>query len=111
LVAFLLRQIWNAARINPRYSAILRVSTIWANIDRLDKLRSGLILQHPWQDKTPAGLTGNQSLGREVAQMLRLIVASAFGAAVLMSSAVFAQVPADPNNPNENLPDAMTPPA
>jgi hypothetical protein len=34
------------------------------------------------------------------------IVASAFGAAVLMSSAVFAQVPADPSNPNENLPDA-----
>jgi glc operon protein GlcG len=25
--------------------------------------------------------------------------------------AVFAQVPADPNNPNENLPDAMTPAA
>ena len=43
--------------------------------------------------------------------MLRLIVASAFGAAILMSSAVFAQVPADPINPNENLPDAMTPPA
>ena len=42
--------------------------------------------------------------------MLRLIVASAFGAAILMSSAVFAQA-ADPNNPNENLPDAMTPPA
>jgi glc operon protein GlcG len=41
--------------------------------------------------------------------MLRLIVASAFGAAVLMSLAAFAQVPADPNNPNENLPDAMTP--
>jgi hypothetical protein len=34
------------------------------------------------------------------------IVASAFGAAVLISSAVFAQVPADPSNPNENLPDA-----
>lgn len=43
--------------------------------------------------------------------MLRLIVASAFGAAVLMSPAVFAQVPADPNNPDENLPDAMTLPA
>ena len=43
--------------------------------------------------------------------MLRLIVASAVGAAVLMSSGVFAQVPAYPNNPNENFPDAMTPPA
>jgi glc operon protein GlcG len=43
--------------------------------------------------------------------MRRLIVASAFGAALLMSSAVFAQVPADANNPNENLPDAMAPPA
>src|SRR4029453_3261973 len=43
--------------------------------------------------------------------MGRLIVASAFGAAVLMSSAVFAQVPADPNNPNKNLPDARTPAA
>jgi hypothetical protein len=43
--------------------------------------------------------------------MRHLIVASAFGAAVLMSPAVFAQVPADPNNPDENLPDAMTLPA
>lgn len=40
-----------------------------------------------------------------------LSIAGAFGAALLLSSATFAQVPADPNNPNENLPDAMTPPA
>ena len=41
--------------------------------------------------------------------MRRLIMASAFGAGVLMSSAVFAQVPADPNNPNENVPDTLSP--
>jgi hypothetical protein len=114
LVAFLLRQIWNAARINPRGLALFRHPPRFDHIGEhrsVDKLRSGLILQHPWQGKSPAGLTGNQSLGREVAQMLRLIVDSAFGAAILMSSAVFAQVPADPNNPNENLLDAMTPPA
>jgi glc operon protein GlcG len=43
--------------------------------------------------------------------MRRLTMAGALGAALLMSSAAFAQVPADPNNPNEAIPDAMTPPA
>ena len=38
------------------------------------------------------------------------VMASIFGAALLMSSATFAQVPADPNNPNEAVPDAMTQP-
>ncbi|MGA9082929.1 MAG: heme-binding protein, partial [Pseudolabrys sp.] len=38
------------------------------------------------------------------------VLAGAFGAALLMSSGVFAQVPADPNNPNEAIPDAMAPP-
>ena len=38
------------------------------------------------------------------------VIAGVFGAALLMNSAAFAQVAADPNNPNENLPDAMTPP-
>ena len=40
-----------------------------------------------------------------------LTIAGALGAALLLSSAAVAQVPADPNNPNENLPDAMTPPS
>ena len=35
------------------------------------------------------------------------VLAGAFGAALLMSSGVFAQVPADPNNPNEAIPDAI----
>lgn len=44
--------------------------------------------------------------------MRRLTVpAGAFGAALLMSSGVLAQVPPDPNNPNETVPDAMNPPA
>jgi len=38
------------------------------------------------------------------------VMAGIFGAALLMSSAAFAQVPADPNNPNEAVPDAMTQP-
>ena len=37
------------------------------------------------------------------------IMACAIGVALLASTGAFAQVPADPNNPNENLPDAMTP--
>ena len=37
------------------------------------------------------------------------MLAGAFGAALLMSSGAFAQVPADPNNPNEAVPDAMAP--
>jgi uncharacterized protein GlcG (DUF336 family) len=37
------------------------------------------------------------------------VLAGAFGAALLMSSSAFAQVPADPNNPNENIPDTMAP--
>jgi len=36
------------------------------------------------------------------------VLAGALGAALLLSSGAFAQVPADPNNPNENVPDKMT---
>jgi glc operon protein GlcG len=43
--------------------------------------------------------------------MRRLTVAAgALSAALLMSSAAFAQVPADPNNPNEKVPEMMNPP-
>ena len=38
------------------------------------------------------------------------VMAGVLGAALMMSSAAFAQVAADPNNPNEAIPDAMTPP-
>jgi glc operon protein GlcG len=38
------------------------------------------------------------------------VLAGAIGAALLLSSGAFAQVPADPNNPNEAIPDALTPP-
>ena len=41
--------------------------------------------------------------------MRRLTVFAGVLGAALLSSGVFAQVPADPNNPNENLPEAMTP--
>ena len=37
-------------------------------------------------------------------------LAGAVGVALLMSSGAFAQVPADPNNPNETVPEAMNPP-
>jgi uncharacterized protein GlcG (DUF336 family) len=41
--------------------------------------------------------------------MRRLIVlAGVVGVSLLMSSGAFAQVPADPNNPNENVPDKAT---
>ena len=36
------------------------------------------------------------------------MLAGALGAALLMTSGTFAQVPADPNNPNENVPDKAT---
>jgi uncharacterized protein GlcG (DUF336 family) len=39
------------------------------------------------------------------------LLAGAVGAALLLSSGAFAQVPADPNNPNEKVPDTMNPPA
>jgi glc operon protein GlcG len=39
------------------------------------------------------------------------VIAGAVGAALLMSSGAFAQVPPDPNNPNENIPEGMTPAA
>ena len=35
------------------------------------------------------------------------VLAGALGAALLMSSAAFAQVPPDPNNPNEAIPEAV----
>jgi glc operon protein GlcG len=38
------------------------------------------------------------------------MLAGALGAALLMSSGAFAQVPPDSNNPNEAVPDAMAPP-
>jgi glc operon protein GlcG len=37
------------------------------------------------------------------------MLAGAVGVALLMSSGAFAQVPADPNNPNEAIPDTMAP--
>jgi len=44
--------------------------------------------------------------------MYRLnMLAGAVGAALLMSTGAFAQVPADPSNPNESVPDTMNPPA
>jgi uncharacterized protein GlcG (DUF336 family) len=36
------------------------------------------------------------------------VLAGAIGAALLLSSGAFAQVPADPNNPNEAVPDKAT---
>jgi len=43
--------------------------------------------------------------------MTRLtMMAGALGVALLMSTGAFAQVPPDPANPNEAIPDAMTPP-
>lgn len=39
------------------------------------------------------------------------VLAVAFGAALLMNSGAFAQVAADPNNPNESVPDTLNPPA
>ena len=39
------------------------------------------------------------------------MMAGALGVALLMSTGAFAQVPADPANPNEKVPDAMNPPA
>ena len=38
------------------------------------------------------------------------MIAGALCAALLMSSGAFAQVPADPNNPNEKIPEASNPP-
>ena len=38
------------------------------------------------------------------------VMAGALGAALLLSSGAFAQVPADPNNPNEKVPETMNPP-
>ncbi|AMN41725.1 GlcG/HbpS family heme-binding protein [Rhodoplanes sp. Z2-YC6860] len=37
------------------------------------------------------------------------VLAGAIGVALVMSSGAFAQVPPDPNNPNEAVPDAMNP--
>lgn len=37
------------------------------------------------------------------------VMAGAFCAALMMSTGAFAQVAADPNNPNEAIPDAMNP--
>jgi glc operon protein GlcG len=36
-----------------------------------------------------------------------MMMAGALGVALVMSSGAFAQVPADPNNPNENVPEAQ----
>src|SRR5215475_10273518 len=62
------------------------------------------------REKSPAGSTG-KSITLGGSPMRRLsVMAGVLGAALMMSSAAFAQVAADPNNPNEAIPDAMTPP-
>lgn len=40
---------------------------------------------------------------------MRCLMVAALGAALMTSSAAFAQVPADPNNPNEKVPETMNP--
>jgi uncharacterized protein GlcG (DUF336 family) len=40
-----------------------------------------------------------------------VLLAGVLGAALVLSAPAFAQVPADPANPNENIPEAMNPPA
>ncbi len=54
-------------------------------------------------------MTGKSSKGGSDASFDYL--AGAVGVALMMSSGAFAQVPADPNNPNETVPEAMNPPA
>ena len=39
------------------------------------------------------------------------MLAGAVGVALMMNAGAFAQVPADPNNPNEAVPEQMNPPA
>jgi glc operon protein GlcG len=39
------------------------------------------------------------------------LLAGAVSAALVLSTSAFAQVPADPANPNENIPETMNPPA
>ena len=39
------------------------------------------------------------------------LLAGVLGAALVLSAPAFAQVPADPANPNENIPETMNPPA
>jgi uncharacterized protein GlcG (DUF336 family) len=55
-----------------------------------------------------SGRTTGFHLGEEFMRRLT-VVAAAFCAALLTGSGAFAQVPADPNNPNEAIPDAMSP--
>src|SRR5450631_2285792 len=55
-------------------------------------------------------MTGQQIPREEYMSRLTMI-AGAVGVALLMSTGAFAQVPPDPANPNEAIPDAMTPPA
>jgi glc operon protein GlcG len=38
------------------------------------------------------------------------MIAGAIGVALLMSTGAFAQVPPNPDNPNDKIPDALTPP-
>ena len=38
------------------------------------------------------------------------MIAGAIGVALLMSTGAFAQVPSNPDNPNDKVPDALTPP-
>src|SRR5215475_3528433 len=59
----------------------------------------------------PAGLTGKTVTWEELSMRRLNVLAGAFGVALLMNSGAFAQVAADPNNPNENVPDTLNPPA
>jgi uncharacterized protein GlcG (DUF336 family) len=66
-----------------------------------------MILRHKARTNS-AGPTGHV---REDYHMRRLtMIAGAVCVALLMSTGAFAQVPPDPANPNEAIPDGMTPP-
>jgi glc operon protein GlcG len=58
--------------------------------------------------RTTPATTGNHPWGGISMRRLTML-AGAVGVALMMSTGAFAQVPADPSNPNETVPDAMAP--
>jgi glc operon protein GlcG len=65
-----------------------------------------MILRHNGQGRAgdrPAIIPGEE--------FMRRLTMLAVGVALFMGSSAFAQVPPDPSNPNEAVPDAMNPPA
>jgi uncharacterized protein GlcG (DUF336 family) len=75
----------------------------------LAKLTASIVPRRDGRDKAEAGSTGELVLWEEYMNRLTMM-AGALCVALMTSTGAFAQVPSNPDNPNDKIPDAAAPP-